>query len=94
MRRDDVFTMLLAPLLFAAALLALIGCGAIESDDYGVGSCIHSRHFFSNIIVRVVNQTAYKGWIVEAPNGDRYLLSFDTPDLEAVPCPESLGGPQ
>jgi hypothetical protein len=75
-------------LLAVIAWLVLSGCGKAEfaSDDFGVGSCVRSRHIRNDIIVKVVNHTAYKGWIVETENGERFTLPFNTPDLEAVPC--------
>ena len=80
-----------ASLLLLATILwlALSGCGAVESDEYGIGDCLRVRgiHEHSDWVVRVVNQTAYKGWIVETLDGnERATIPFNTPMLDKVPC--------
>lgn len=73
-------------ILMTVIIVILSGCGKFESDDFGVGDCIHSEHVRSDIVVKVVNHTSYRGWIVETTNGDTFTVPFNTPDLRKVSC--------
>lgn len=75
----------LVVMILLTMVLGLSSCG-IESDDFGVDDCIHSEHFHSDIVVKIVGHTAYEGWIVRYQNQE-YTIPFNTPDLRKVECP-------